>query len=257
MARPGALGLVLGTAAAAALAAALAPPIPQDPAYHRMADERALWGMPNVLNVASNAPFVVVGALGVWILLGRGAGQGTVHFIGARERWPYLVFFVGLLLTGVGSAYYHLEPGDPRLLWDRLPLALTLMGLFAAMIVERISVSAGLLLLVPLVALGIGSVLQWYAGEFRGAGDLRLYALVQFYPMVAIPLMLLLFAPRYTGGRGLLVALGLYGLAKLLELLDATIYSLSGVVSGHTLKHLAAALAGYGILRMLLTRQPA
>lgn len=248
---------MLGLAAAAALAATLTSPIPQDPAYHRMADERALWGIPNALNVASNLPFVVVGALGVWVLLKRGAGQGTVRFIDARERRTYRVFFVGLLLIGAGSAYYHLEPGNPRLLWDRLPLALTLMALFAAMIVERISVGAGLLLLVPLVALGIGSVLQWYAGELGGAGDLRLYALVQFYPMVAIPLMLVLFAPRYTGSGSLVVALVLYGLAKLLELLDRAIYSLSGVVSGHTLKHLAAALAGYGILRMLLTRQPA
>ena len=257
MARRGALALVLGLAAAAALAAALVPPIPQDPAYHRMADERALWGIPNALNVASNLPFVVVGALGVWVLLERGAGPGTVRFIDARERRPYLVFFVGLLLTGVGSVYYHLEPGNPRLLWDRLPLALTLMALLAAMIVERISVSAGLLLLMPVLALGIGSVLLWYAGELRGAGDLRLYALVQFYPMAAIPLMLWLFAPRYTGSKGLVAALALYGLAKLLELLDGAVYSLGGVVSGHTLKHLAVGLAGYGILRMLLTRQPA
>ena len=42
-----------------------------------------------------------------------------------------------------------------------------------------------------------------------------------------------------------------YGLAKVLEAVDRIIYSLGGVVSGHTLKHVAAALSTYWILRML------
>ena len=119
-----------------------------------------------------------------------------------------MVFFGGLLLTGFGSAYYHWEPGNARLAWDRLPLAITLMGLLAATIAERIGVKSGLWLLGPLVALAAGSVIYWHWTEQRGAGDLRLYALVQFYPLVAIPLMLWWLAPRYTrgarspGGRG-------------------------------------------------------
>src|SRR5262249_61501427 len=98
------LALLWALLGAAVLASALAPPIPQDPAYHRMADERSMGGIPNALNVLSNGPFVLVGALGLWSL----RPKGDVQFIEARERWPYVVFFAGLGLTGLGSAYYHL-----------------------------------------------------------------------------------------------------------------------------------------------------
>lgn len=252
MTRRARLGLLWALLGAAILTAALAPPVPQDPAYHRMADARALWGIPNALNVVSNAPFVLVGALGLWSLRAH-----RVQFIDAREQWSYGVFFAGLGLTGLGSAYYHLATGNERLVWDRLPLAVTLMGLFAGAIVERIDLKAGLALLGPLVAIGIASVLLWSAGERRGQGDLRLYALVQFYPLLAIPLMALLFPSRYTRSWDLVTVGALYGLAKLFEVLDARIFSLGGVLSGHTLKHLAAAASGYWVWRMLVKRQAA
>src|SRR5439155_4235011 len=125
------LGLLWALLGAAILAAGLAPPVPQDPAYHRMADARAVWGIPSALNVLSNAPFVLVGALGLWSLwLGR-AGAGA-RFIEAGERSPYLAFFAGLALTGPDSAVYHLATGNERLVWDRVPLAITPMGLFVA-----------------------------------------------------------------------------------------------------------------------------
>ncbi|MBI2544392.1 MAG: alkaline phytoceramidase, partial [Candidatus Rokubacteria bacterium] len=92
-------------------------------------------------------------------------------------------------------------------------------------------------------------------GELPGAGALRLYGLVQFFPLVAIPLMLLLFSPRYTRGADLVGALAWYALAKIFELLDARTFAVGGVVSGHTLKHLASAVAMYWILRMVKTRR--
>ena len=129
------------------------------------------------------------------------------------------------------------------------------MGLLDAMIAERVGVRAALRLLGPLVALAALSVGYWALTEQRGAGDLRPYALVQFYPLVAIPLMIWLLPPRYTGSAGLLAAAGIYALAKLPELADAWILSATRVVSGHTLKHVLAALAGYWVLRMLRDRQ--
>ncbi len=245
------LGALVGLALMAAVVAAWIPPVAQDPAYHRMADGRMLLGVPNALNVLSNLPFVLVGALGLWGLRGR-----RVPFLDPRERWPYRVFFAGLLLTGLGSAYYHLAPDNARLAWDRLPLAVTLMALFAAMIAERLSVRAGLLLLPLLVALGAGSVLTWYRGELLGNGDLRFYGIVQFYPLLAVPILLFL-QPRYSGGGWLLGAILLYALGKAFEALDAPIFGLGRALSGHTLKHLFAALSGYAVWRMLQTRQPA
>ena len=247
MGRRSAVGLIGGLAVLAAGALLLVPPIPQDPAYHRLADSRAWLGIPNALNVLSNTGFLLVGALGLAYV----ADGASPAFREPGERWPYVVFFGGLLLTGFGSAYYHWEPGNARLAWDRLPLAITLMGLLAATIAERIGVKSGLWLLGPLVALAAGSVIYWHWTEQRGAGDLRLYALVQFYPLVAIPLMLWWLAPRYTRGGYLLAAAATYAAAKGPELLDGWILSATRVVSGHTLKHLLAALAGYWVLRML------
>jgi hypothetical protein len=156
----------------------------------------------------------------------------------------------------VGSAYYHLAPGDDTLVWDRLPLSVALMGLFAAVVADRIGVGAGLALLGPLVVLGLGSVLWWHAGEAQGRGDLRLYALVQFYPLVAVPLTLGLFRPRYTLGAAVMAAVAVYAGAKVFEWLDAPILALGGILSGHTLKHVAAAAAGLLIAWMLAARRP-
>jgi hypothetical protein len=250
-----AIALIGGSAAVAAAAALLAPPIPQDPAYHRLVDSRVLLGIPNALNVLSNAAFVLVGALGLHFALGVRSGPDAA-FQETRERWPYVVFFGGLLLTGFGSAYYHWEPGNARLAWDRLPLAITVIGLLDATISDRVGLRPALWLLAPLAALAVFSVGYWHVTEQRGAGDLRLYALVQFYPIVAVPVLLWLLPARYTRGTDLLAAAATYALAKVPELLDAWVFALTRVVSGHTLKHLLAALAGYWVLRMLKQRRP-
>jgi hypothetical protein len=239
----------------AAAGALLAPPIPQDPAYHRLADARSWAGIPNALNVLSNVGFVLVGALGLRFVMAAGAPPGQA-FQDPRERWPYAVFFAGLLLTGFGSAYYHSAPGNARLAWDRLPLAITVMGLLDATIADRVGVRPALRLLGPLVVLAAVSVGYWHVTEQRGAGDLRLYALVQFYPIVAVPLLLWLLPPRYTRSGDLLLTAGTYALAKVPELLDGWFFSITRSVSGHTLKHLLAALAGYWVLSMLEKRRP-
>lgn len=80
--------------------------------------------------------------------------------------------------------------------------------------------------------------------------------MVQYYTPVLILLILWLFPARYTRGADLLAAMGFYALAKALELLDRPIFSLGHVVSGHTLKHLAAALGVYWVFRMLARRRP-
>jgi hypothetical protein len=245
----GALGL--GTAGLLSLL----PPIPQSLAYHNFADQRTLFGIPHALNVLSNLPFLYVGAAGLAFLLRQ---PKEPHAVRRAERWPWLVFFAGVAGTAVGSSWYHLAPDNARLVWDRLPMTLAFMSLLAAMIAERIDVRAGLSLLGPLLLAGLGSVFYWHWTELRGAGDLRPYAAVQFFPLLAIPLVLLLFPPRYTGAGGLWMALAWYGLAKLFEDLDGQIWTLSAhTVSGHTLKHLAAAASPWVVLRMLRRRVPA
>jgi hypothetical protein len=234
------------------------PPIPQDPGYHAFADDRTMLGVPNFLNVASNFPFLAVGVLGLRLVLRPNAARDDGPFRHSAERWALLVFFAGVSLTAFGSAYYHLAPDNDRLVWDRLPMTVAFMGFFASMIGERIAVRASTWLLWPLVWLGFASVYNWHMGELHDAGDLRLYGFVQFYPLFGIPLLLCLFRARYTRSGYVIVALSWYLLAKVLETgpVDEGIFRLGQVVSGHTLKHLAAAAGAYAVFRMVRNRRP-
>lgn len=234
-------------------AAVLAPRVPQPQAYHRFADQRSWLGCPNFGDVSSNLLFAVAG---VWGLIFLSTRRGQDQFLDPRERWPYLLIFLGLLLTAFGSAYYHLAPDDARLVSDRLPMTLAFMGLVSGMISERMSVPVGIYLLPVLLLIGAGSVVWWWHTESAGAGDLRFYAAVQVYAVLVLPILLLL-PPRYTRSGDLAVVFGFYVLAKIFELADRQIFSLDRhTVSGHTLKHLAAGAAGLWILMMLERRQP-
>jgi hypothetical protein len=230
------------------------PRIPQPLSYHHFADRRSFFGIPNFNDVASNLPFAVIGLWGL-AFLRRSNSNPDGHFIQRREQWPYLFVFVGLLLTAFGSSYYHLDPNNATLVWDRLPMTITFMSMVAAVIMERISLRLGLWLLPILLVVGLGSVWQWNWSEIRGAGDLRFYAAVQAWSAMVI-LLALLFPARYTRSRDLGFVVGFYALAKILEFFDKPIFAALHVVSGHTLKHLAAAAAGYCILRMVEKRQP-
>jgi hypothetical protein len=242
------LGLVMLTVVA------LLPPVPQDPAYHAFADTRPVLGVPNFLNVVSNAAFLGVGALGLLFLARVEGPTGPAASITPGERRPYRLFFAGVALTGVGSAYYHWNPSNTTLFWDRLPMTIAFMALLAAVVGEQIGARAGARGLWPLVIAGVLSVLYWRLGEQRGAGDLRPYALVQFGSMVMVPLLLLLFPARRPGTRYLWLSIGSYALGKVVESLDHAL--LAGVgVSGHTWKHLASAGGAYWILRMLERRR--
>ena len=160
------------------------------------------------------------------------------------------VFFAGVFLTGIGSSHYHWNPNDGTLFWDRLPMTLSFAAIFALVVEERVSHRAGAILLWPALAIGVFGLLLW-----RWTDDLRLYFWVQFFPGVAVILLFLLYPPKYIGTRYWIAAGVLYALAKLFEFTDEMVYSVGGVVSGHTLKHLAAAAACFAILRYFQTRQ--
>ena len=175
-------------------------------------------------------------------------------FDAPAERWPYLIFFVGVALVSLGSAYYHVKPTTEALFWDRLPMIVAFMALFSAFIADRVHSTVGVVVMLPLLlAIGFGTVMYWHLTETAGHGDLRPYALVQFYPMLAIPLVCLLFPGRHTTGKHVFYMVVWYSLAKICEHFDGDIFALlGGTVSGHTLKHLLAAIATYMVLAMLL-----
>jgi Ceramidase len=225
----------LGLMAASLAVLLLLPPIHQDQSYHSFADERKLFGVPNFWNVVSNLPFIGVGAVGL-----RQFHKAPAVF----------VIFLGMFLTGFGSSYYHWDPSDGTLFWDRLPMTLCFMAILADIVAERVDKTLGSALLWPLVATGILSLLLW-----RFTGDLRLYAWVQFFPLLALPLLILIFPPKCTCTIYWVVAAALYALAKAFELLDQTVYA-KFILSGHTLKHLLAVAACFVVLRYFQTRRP-
>jgi len=250
--RARALVLSLLTAALAGLTWML-PPIPQPPEYHHFADQRACLGLPNCLDTVSNALFFLAGAAGLSFLAGAPTRQRA--FIHQAEALPYALFFLATLLVGLASTYYHLAPDNGRLVWDRAAIALALMAWFAAILGERVSLRASFCLLPPLIVFGLGGVAYWSWSEAAGRGDLRPYALMQILPMLLIPLLLRLYPPRYSKGRDILTVIGLYILALLCDRNDHPIFTLTnGAISGHTIKHLLAALAVLWVVRYLRRR---
>ncbi len=229
------------TAIALAIVLAL-PPVPQDPLYHGFADSRSLFNIPNFWNVASNIPFLLVGVYGLWTL---------PRLQPQLAPASYLVFCLGVLLVGVGSAYYHDAPTNDTLTWDRIPMTTAFMGLFSIVIEDRVSTRLGRRLLWPLVVVGVASVLYWDWTELQGRGDLRAYGLVQFLPMVLIPLLLITGKGGGLRASWLWATLGAYVLAKLAEYFDAGIYAANGLISGHSLKHVLGAVAVFLALRAM------
>ena len=219
---------------------ALLNPIPQDLDYHRFVDTRSLAEIPNFLNVFSNLPYLLIGALGFQLF-------STKYSIQPGLSWG--VFFLGVFLVGIGSSYYHLNPNNATLVWDRLPMTIGFMGLFVALLSEWISVKLKILLL-PMCLLGIYSVYYWHNTD-----DLRLYAWVQFFPLLFILLVGILFRPNIPHVKYIYIGLGFYILSKLFEHFDIYVHTLTNfIISGHTLKHFAAAYATYCIYLMLLQR---
>jgi len=229
------------------LAALLADPVAQDPAYHLFADRRSILGIPNFFDVVSNLPFAAVGAAGLYFV-SRNTGISS-------NRLAWQVFFAGVTLTAAGSGYYHVAPQNDTLVWDRLPMTIAFMGFVAIVTGEYLSDRLARQLLLPLLAIGSASVFYWAHTESLGRGDLRAYALVQFLPMLLIPLVILLHRGRSDLGPYIGLMIFFYITAKLLEFFDTAVFAAGGLVSGHSLKHVLAAMAPASLLYGLQQRR--
>jgi len=218
------------------------PPIRQPQEYYQFADRRALLAIPNFFDVTTNLAFLVVGILGLQSCLKRGPHQ-------MRPAW--LTLFLGLISVSAGSAYFHWNPGNDTLVWDRVSLTIGFAALFVALLGEYVSPRLGRWLLLPAVCLGAASVFYWHWSD-----DLRLYCWIQFMPLLAIPIIMVLFPSPYSHYGFLVAALVCYVAAKFTEVYDRQIFELTGqLFSGHSMKHLLAAL-GCQFLVVMLQRAP-
>jgi hypothetical protein len=221
-------------ASLAVLAAALAwlAPIAQPAAFHHYADQRALLGLPHFWNVVTNLPFLVVGLMGLAL----------------RTSAAWQAVFLGSALVAFGSSYYHLVPNDDTLVWDRIPIAISFAGFFAALIEEH----TGKRVLIACLVAAIAAVFWW-----RYSGDLSAWVFVQAGTMLAAALIVWLVPGRQPHRRFIIYALVCYGVAKLVEFADHEVMAVTGgAMSGHALKHLAAAAGVWCFYRMLRLRQP-
>ncbi|MDT8375249.1 MAG: hypothetical protein RQ867_00780 [Mariprofundaceae bacterium] len=246
--------IMLGLTLLCAVVLFFVPAIPQPLAYHQFADRRTLIGIPNFLDVVSGTLFLAAGLYGLKLLFDPRNGRQRALFEARQESIAYTQFFAASLLTCFGSGYYHLAPDNASLVWDRLPMTLMFASLLSIVISERISQRAGLILLPFLTLLGIFSVYHWHQTELAGAGDLRLYLLVQFFPAILILYMIFFLRPRYSRANRFGWIIAIYALAKVAEFFDREIFELQQWVSGHTIKHMLAAVAISVLAGMLRCR---
>ena len=105
-----------------------------------------------------------------------------------------------------------------------------------------------------LAVLAIVSVAWWRMTGAQGIGDLRPYLLLQALPLLLIPMWQAIYRAPRQDRIAYGAAIASYVCAKFAEINDHAIHALSGFISGHTLKHLLAALAAGIIVQNLIQR---
>lgn len=223
--------LLVGISVAAFVSMLSISPIRQDPAFHNFADGREIASIPNFMNVISNLPFMLFGITDLWMIK-KSRPLGVFEEL----RMSCALFFVGIFFTGIGSAFYHLHPDNSTLVWDRLPMTISFMAFFSVLTGTMITIEFGKKILWPLIIFGILSVWHWMIYD-----DLRLYAIVQFLPIVLTPIILILFSNNKISRNNFWLMILVYAIAKLFETLDYETYFSLGTISGHSIKHLFAA----------------
>ncbi|MEH6535436.1 MAG: ceramidase domain-containing protein [Psychroserpens sp.] len=215
------------------------PPIEQSLQYHDFIDSKKHFDISNFWNVVSNVPFFIVGLLGLMKLN-----------LFTKLHIQYSILFIGILLVSIGSSYYHLNPNNDTLVWDRLPMTVAFMALFSILISENVNDKIGRKILLPLLVLGLASVIYWLLKN-----DLRPYVLIQFCPIIIMPIILVCFESKYSSVSGYWFLLLAYIVAKLLEYFDAQAYAIFKI-SGHSLKHIISAIGLFALYVYYKNRIP-
>lgn len=225
-------------------------PIPQSLSYHQFADQQPMFGIPHALNALSNIAYLIIGYYGYRLI----NSNKKVELV-ASIRHVYRLFFISVAFVGLGSFYYHLSPNNSSLLWDRLPMAIAFMSFLTIVIAEYINEKLATKLFLPLILISTSSVLYWYWTESIGHGDLRMYILIQYLPVLLMPVIFSLYTSPFTMRFYFWLVLVCYGLAKGFEIMDFELYELTKIISGHTLKHLMSAAGPYMLYLALKKRK--
>ena len=240
------IGLVGAAATAGVLYIASRPPISQSQRFHRFADGRR-WccGVPNSSDVLSNGAFLLA------LVPCRSVEAFETHEL--CELRAHFTAYAGVSAVALGSAYYHLRPDDSRLAWDRMPMTIAFTSLLSIALSDTIGPEVGCTSLGPFVLAGVGTVVYWMR-----TGDLRPYYVCQYLTLALVLLLQATFEARYTlQFVGYALLLTVYLTAKLTEASDVGVFQATrGIISGHTLKHLLAAIAMMSFYAHLAMRSP-
>ena len=216
-------------------------PIAQDIHYHSFANDNSIFGIANGWNVLSNIGFILCGIFGFQLIV--------KHNIKSIILWA---LFIGIFLTGFGSAYYHYNPNNQTLVWDRLPMTIVFTAFFAQLYSWYLSQKTAFYIWIVSLIIGIFSVSYWQYTESIGKGDLRLYAIVQFLPMILIVAILFIHSKENIFlWKPLSIAIIWYVIAKFLEHYDQTIFDFTRTIIGHQFKHITASIATFYIVLMV------
>lgn len=206
--------------------------------------------IPNYWNVLTNLGFLWIGLLGLYKLLIK----NELNIVD-KIKINYAIFFIGVTLVAFGSGYYHWHPNNQTLIWDRMPMTIAFMALLSIAFGEFLSLSWGKISLWPLLIIGLVSVFYWYWGELHNVGDLRLYMLVQFLPMIILPILFIFGKTGFQQQWGYWLLLLAYILAKLAEQFDAAIFKLDErLLAGHAIKHVLVVLGIFALLQYFQRR---
>lgn len=210
--------------------------------------------IPNFGDVVSNIVILIGGLSGALLLHRKENGEIDDSIRNWQLEICLPIFFYSTIAISFGSSYYHWNPNNKTLIWDRLPMTLAFVSIFCYMLEDYVfpNEGIGVSLLSPLLVLGIVSVMYWNYTD-----DLRLYALVQFFPLFVMAFLLIFCQPcRYGGAVQQAFALSLYALAKISEDKDYQIWALTKkTISGHSVKHILAGLASLSIASILISNE--
>lgn len=216
------------------------PPIAQNPNYHCFADINFLFKIPNFFNVISNLGFALVGFYGL-----------VLNYLHNLKSKYLQCLSIGFLCTAIGSSYYHYNPNNITLFWDRLPMTIVFITFLAQVYDWYLNKKIASVIWVLGLFIVFLSVWYWKLSEAKNMGDLRLYAIVQFLPIL---LILIIVSLNYKRQKQFTLNISLIGFcyftAKLFEQYDVYIFNILKLISGHTLKHIAASFSAYFMIKL-------
>ncbi len=228
--------------------------VPQHSEWLYFADHRSFAGIPNFLNVISNLFFIFIGVCGL-----RFVFVSQLRSYGFEFEWERVapsVFFFGVLVQGIGSIWFHIEPSASRLIWDQFPLTFIFIGIFGILVGDRIQSDTVQSIYGPSLFLTSLSVGWWIWVIVNGSGfDIKPYFFVQFFPLLAMLIVLIFFPGRYTREIDYWRVLLFYACGGFFGAYDRQAFDILIVISGETLGHIFMAGAAWQLLSMFQNRK--